>query len=90
MRAGKTKYKAEQVMPRPDPNKDNGALNWKVGSLTELFGKKVRSDLTETFGQRLKTLFAADGTFGSELVSAAKNLPADKQGTHPKRAFTRA
>jgi len=46
-------YAPEQVLPRLDPDANNGTQNWQADSLDALWTVKIRSELAQTYGQAI-------------------------------------
>ncbi|MCP4248442.1 MAG: hypothetical protein GY778_15450, partial [bacterium] len=85
------KYAPEQILPRLDPEADNGVQNWQADSLDELWAMPIRSDMPDkTYGTEI-TNSVTGGEIADKLEGMAAQFP-ESEGdfgmtVHPQAAF---
>ena len=84
-----TDYAPEQVMPTPDPSRiaDNGVQETTGTDLKDLWNVQVRTDLPETWGDRITAALKPGGAFYGTLADKASGLDESSYGTHPRAAY---
>ncbi|MDZ8188753.1 MAG: hypothetical protein RMX96_28370 [Nostoc sp. ChiSLP02] len=87
------RYAPEQVLPRLDPDANNGTQNWQADSLDALWTVKIRSDLEQTYGEAI-TKSVESGEIKGKLEGMAAKFPENEDvaggwlGTvHPQAGF---